>query len=70
MEIVGAEIVLINSVLVRIQCLWSVDSVEHASIAGCVVILKLFYFMFGRKGMARFVLEMDHPSGMNFCKGR
>ena len=32
-EIIGAEISLINPVLVRIKCLKSVDSVKDASIA-------------------------------------
>ena len=47
-KIVAAEISLINSVPVRIKCLWSVDIVEDASgIAGYVKMLKLkFKFMF------------------------
>ena len=32
---------LINSVLMRIKCLQSIESVEDESIAGCVKILKL-----------------------------
>ena len=39
--IVGGEISLINSVLVRIKCLKSVDIVEDASIARSEKMLKL-----------------------------
>ena len=41
MEIVGAEISLINSVLVRIKCLQSVDSVKDVLIPRSVKMLKL-----------------------------
>ena len=60
MKIVAAEILLTNSVPVRIKYLQSVDIVEDEPIAGCVKMPKLkFKFMFGRKGKDRSIYEIS-----------
>ena len=56
---VGAEVYFINSVLVRIKCLYlNVDRLEYASIAMCENVKALPFFMFAWKGIDRNIYEI------------